>query len=185
MNQEAVPKNPGEWSGASVIPYRGLSPRIDPSAFLCDGVRIVGDVRIGPEASIWFNAVIRGDVHRITIGRRTNVQDNAVIHATLDMYPTLIGDEVTIGHGAILHACTVEDLCLIGMGSTVMDNVTIGKGSLVAAGSLVPPNLKVPPNSLVVGVPGKVRRELTAEEREHLSVSAQHYVDYVGHYRNG
>lgn len=174
-----------EWSGATVMPYRGVDPRIDPSVFLAAGARIIGDVVLEADASVWFNAVIRGDVNRIRIGRRTNVQDNAVIHATFETYPTIIGAEVTIGHGAILHACTVEDLCLIGMGSVVMDDAVIGAGSLVAAGTLVSPGTKVPPGSLIVGVPGKVRRPLTPEESAHLNVSAQHYCDYVLHYRNG
>ncbi|MBI4872761.1 MAG: gamma carbonic anhydrase family protein [Candidatus Riflebacteria bacterium] len=169
--------------GATILPYKGTWPRIDPSVFLAAGARIIGDVTIGAESSIWFNAVVRGDVHHVLIGRRTNIQDNTVLHETLELYPTELGDEVTVGHSAVLHACIVEDLCLIGMGAILLDGVVIGRGSLVAAGTLVSPGTKIPPGSLVVGVPGRVRRSLTAEETASLSASAQHYVEYAASYR--
>ncbi len=167
----------------TVLPYNGISPRLDPSVFLAAGARLTGDVTIGEDSSVWFNVVIRGDVHYVKIGRRTNIQDNVVIHGTLDRFPTNIGDDVTVGHSAILHACTIEDLCLIGMGAVVMDDAVVGKGSLVAAGTLVSPGTKIPPGSMVVGVPGRVRRPLTAEETAYLAVSARHYVEYAAGYR--
>lgn len=155
----------------SVIPYRGIIPKIDKSVFLAEGARVIGDVEIGADSSIWFNAVVRGDVHWIRIGARTNVQDNCVLHVTHQRYPLQVGSDVTVGHSAVLHGCTVEDCCLIGMGAIVLDNARIHSHSLVAAGSLV------------AGVPAKVKRPLTAEESAFLMRSAQNYVGYVKTYR--
>lgn len=166
------------WPDTTVIPYEGIHPRIPDSVYLAPGARITGDVEMGEECSVWFNTVIRGDVNRIRIGARTNVQDASVLHVTLERFSLTIGSEVTIGHNAILHGCVVEDLCLIGMGAIVMDGAVIGRGSMVAAGCLVSPGTQVPPGSLIVGSPGKVRRELSDEERAFLPQSAQHYVDH-------
>jgi carbonic anhydrase/acetyltransferase-like protein (isoleucine patch superfamily) len=163
--------------------YRGIKPKIHPSVFIADGAHIVGDVEIGKESSVWFNAVIRGDVHFIRIGERTNVQDNSVLHVTHEKYPLVVGSDVTIGHGAIVHAATLKDCCLIGMGATVLDGATIGSHSLVAAGALVLEHFEVPQGALVAGVPASVKRMLTEEEREQIAQSARNYVDYVKTYR--
>lgn len=163
--------------------YRGITPKLDPSVFVADGAHILGDVEIGKDSSVWFNTIIRGDVHFIRIGSRTNIQDGCVLHVTAGVYPLVVGSNVTVGHGAILHGCTVEDGCLIGMGSTILDNAVIGAGSLVAAGALVRENFRVPPGSLVAGVPATVKRPLTEAEREGVAKGADNYVRYVHTYR--
>jgi carbonic anhydrase/acetyltransferase-like protein (isoleucine patch superfamily) len=163
--------------------YRGIKPKIHSSVFVAEGAHIVGDVEIGRDSSVWFNAVIRGDVHFIRIGERTNVQDNAVLHVTHETYPLVIGSDVTIGHGAIVHAATLNDCCLIGMGAKVLDNATIGSYSLVAAGALVLEHFEVPEGALVAGVPAQVKRMLTPEERQQIAQSARNYVEYVKTYR--
>ncbi len=167
----------------SILPYRGILPRLDASVFVAEGARIVGDVEIGLDSSVWFNAVIRGDVHRVRMGQRTNVQDNAVLHVTHERFPLTIGNEVTIGHAAVLHGCTIEDRCLIGMGVIVLDGASVGAESMVAAGSLVLEGFTVPPGMLVAGVPAGVKRPLTADERRSLVESALNYVEYVSSYR--
>ena len=163
--------------------YQGTRPTLHSSVFVAEGVHIIGDVEIGKESSVWFNTVIRGDVNFIRIGERTNVQDNCVLHVTHDTYPLIIGSDVTIGHGAIVHAATVKDCCLIGMGAKVLDDATIGSYSLIAAGAVVMEHFEVPEGSLVAGVPGRVKRMLTAEEREQIAQSARNYVEYVKTYR--
>ena len=168
-----------------ILSYQHKSPKIHESVFIAEGAQIVGDVIIGKDSSIWFNAVLRGDVNSIEIGERTNVQDNSVIHVTHKKYPTFVASNVTIGHAAIIHGCRIEDYCLIGIGAMLLDNCKIGEHSLVAAGSLVREGFDVPPKSLVAGVPAKVVRVLGNEEIEKLEESAQHYVDYVGNYRRG
>ena len=136
-------------------PYRSVLPTVHASAFVDGSAQVIGDVHIGAESSIWMNAVIRGDINAIRIGSRTNVQDLSCVHVMRETHPTLIGDEVTIGHGATLHGCTIEDRCLIGMGVILLNGCRIGSGSIVAAGTLVPEGLAVPPGSLVMGLPGK------------------------------
>jgi gamma-carbonic anhydrase len=163
--------------------YRGIKPRIHPSVYVAEGAQIVGDVEIGKDSSVWFNAVIRGDVHFIRIGERTNIQDNSVLHVTHEKYPLVIGSDVTIGHGAIVHAATLKDCCLIGMGAKVLDDATVGPYSLVAAGALVLEHFEVPEGALVAGVPARVKRMLTQEEREQIAQSARNYVEYVRTYR--
>ncbi|MGE3517985.1 MAG: gamma carbonic anhydrase family protein, partial [Vicinamibacterales bacterium] len=140
--------------------YRGTSPRVHPSAYVDSSAQIIGDVEIGEESSVWMCVVIRGDVHRIRIGRRSNVQDGTIVHVMKDTHPTLVGDDVTIGHAAVVHGCTIEDRCLIGMGAILLNGVVVGTGSIVAAGTLLPEGMQVPPRSLVMGSPGKVRRAL-------------------------
>jgi gamma-carbonic anhydrase len=167
-----------------IIPYKGKSPRIAPTALLLPGVTLIGDVELGDESSIWFGTVVRGDVNWIRIGDMTNIQDRCVVHVTLDKHPTVIGDRVTVGHGAILHGCTVEDACLIGIGATVLDAAVIGKHSLVAAGALVTPHTKIPPESLVMGIPAVVKRPLTPTEIDNLEASARRYVGYANNYRS-
>src|SRR5207244_9953686 len=164
--------------------YRGITPRIDPTAFVDDSAQVIGDVEIGEESSVWMCTVIRGDVHWIRIGRRTSVQDGTVVHAMTGTHPTAIGDNVTIGHGAILHGCTIENQCLIGMGAILLNGAHVGTGSIVAAGTLLVEGMKVPPKSLVMGSPGKVRRLLTHAEIAEIQVYADRYVAYRLEYMN-
>jgi carbonic anhydrase/acetyltransferase-like protein (isoleucine patch superfamily) len=157
-------------------PFRGVVPTVDLTAYVDLSAQLIGDVHIGAESSIWMNVVIRGDVHRIRIGARTNVQDGTVVHVQGGTHPTTIGDEVTIGHGAIVHGCTIEDRCLIGMGAILLNGVKVGSDSIVAAGSLVPEGFVVPPRSLVMGNPAKLRRELTDADAAAIRVYAANYV---------
>jgi carbonic anhydrase/acetyltransferase-like protein (isoleucine patch superfamily) len=159
-------------------PYRGTLPRVHPTAFVDDSAQIIGDVEIGEESSVWMAVVIRGDVHRIRIGRRTNIQDGTVVHVMKETHPTIVGDNVTIGHGAIVHGCTVEDQCLIGMGAILLNGSHIGTQTIVAAGTLVVEGMKVPPRSLVMGSPGKVKRLLTHAEIAEIQMYADRYVQY-------
>ena len=159
-------------------PYRGQMPRVHPTAFIDDSAQVIGDVEIGEDSSVWMCVVMRGDVNRIRIGRRSNVQDSTVVHVMKDTHPTQIGDDVTIGHGAIVHGCTIEDRCLIGMGAILLNGVTVGSGSIVAAGSLLPEGTQVPPRSLVMGSPGKVRRTLSDADLVEIQMYADRYVAY-------
>lgn len=158
--------------------YKGIVPTIDPSAFIDESAQIIGDVEIGGESSVWMNCVVRGDVNVIRIGRRTNIQDGTIVHVMRDTHPTRLGDEVTVGHGVILHGCTIDDRCLIGMGAILLNGATIGHDSIVAAGALVTEETKVPPRSLVMGSPARVRRELTDREVASIRDYAQRYVGY-------
>ncbi len=159
-------------------PYRGQLPRVHQTAFIDDSAQVIGDVEIGEESSVWMCVVIRGDVHRIRIGRRSNIQDGTIIHVMKDTHPTTIGDDVTIGHAAVIHGCTIEDRCLIGMGAILLNGVVIGGGSIVAAGTLLPEGTQVPPRSLVMGSPGKVRRTLSDADLEEIQMYADRYVAY-------
>jgi carbonic anhydrase/acetyltransferase-like protein (isoleucine patch superfamily) len=159
-------------------PYRGQVPRVHPSAFIDDSAQVIGDVEIGEESSVWMCVVIRGDVNRIRIGRRSNVQDGTIVHVMKDTHPTVIGDNVTIGHGAVVHGCTIEDRCLVGMGAILLNGVTVGSGSIVAAGTLLPEGMQVPPRSLVMGSPGKVRRTLSDADLDEIQMYADRYVGY-------
>lgn len=172
-------------SMATLLPYRGVWPRIHESVFIADGARIIGDVEIGAGSSIWFNAVVRGDVCPIRIGELTNVQDNVTLHVTHDTGPLTIGNRVTIGHGAVLHACTVHDHTLVGMSSTLLDHCVVESRSLVAAGSLVRGGFTVPSGMLVAGVPAAVKRPLTADELRNVEESPDNYARYVATYREG
>lgn len=160
-----------------IYSYGGLVPTIKSSVFVADGARIIGDVHIDEESSVWFNSVIRGDVNYVRIGSRTNIQDGSILHVTTEKYPLIIGSNVTIGHGVILHGAVVADNCLIGMGAKILDNGKIGEYSLVAAGSVLLEGFEVPAGKLVAGVPGKVKRDLTEIEIEGIRNSAQSYVD--------
>jgi len=164
--------------------FRGKSPIIPDSCYISESVELIGDVTLGENVSLWFGTVVRGDMHFITIGNRSNIQDNSVIHVTTDVSPTRIGDEVTVGHNAIIHGATIEDRCLIGMGSIIMDDVVVGEGSIVGAGAVVPPNMIIPPRSLVVGLPAKIIRQTTDEELEMIIERAQHYIDFFAEYKN-
>jgi carbonic anhydrase/acetyltransferase-like protein (isoleucine patch superfamily) len=169
----------------NILPFRGMRPQIDSSVFLADGAFIIGDVKIGPDSSVWFNAVVRGDVCPIRIGEKTNIQDNVTLHVTHDTGPLNIGNHVTVGHGAVIHACTVRDHVLIGMGAILLDHCIIEPWSMVAAGSLVRQGFCVPSGMLVAGVPAKVVRPLTDKERANIAESAENYQRYVAHYREG
>ena len=165
-------------------PFRGVSPRIHPTAFIDDSAQVIGDVDIGEESSVWMCAVVRGDVNAIRVGRRTNIQDGAVVHVMSATHPTTIGDNVTIGHAAVIHGCTIENQCLIGMGAILLNGAHVGAGSIVAAGALVVENMKVPPKSLVMGSPGKVKRLLTQAEIAEIQTYADRYVAYQREYRS-
>jgi len=169
--------------GLMIRSYRGITPTIDPSVYVDPGAQIIGDVVIGPDSSVWCNAVIRGDVNIIRIGARTNVQDLSVLHVTRRTASLLVGDEVTIGHGVVLHGCTIKNRCLIGMGSIVMDGAVVGEESIVGAGALITAGMIVPPGTLAVGVPAVVRRVLTPREIEFLAQSAANYVRDAAEYR--
>ena len=164
--------------------FRGKSPIIPDSCYISESVDLIGDVTLGEDVSLWFGTVVRGDMHHITIGDRSNIQDNSVVHVTTDVSPTRIGDEVTVGHNSIIHGATIEDRCLIGMGAIIMDDVVIGEGSIVGAGAVVPPNMIIPPRSLVVGLPAKIVRQTTDEELEMIIERAQHYIDFSQEYKN-
>jgi carbonic anhydrase/acetyltransferase-like protein (isoleucine patch superfamily) len=159
-------------------PHRERLPRVHPTAYIDESAQVIGDVEIGEESSVWMAVVIRGDVNRIRIGRRSNVQDGTVVHVMKDTHPTSIGDAVTIGHGAIVHGCTIEDLCLVGMGALLLNGARIGTGSIVAAGTLVVEGMQVPPRSLVMGSPGRVKRPLTDAEVAEIQMYADRYVQY-------
>lgn len=157
------------------------APKVGAGVFIAPGAVVLGDVTLGEGASVWHNAVLRGDINRIEIGRHSNVQDNAVVHLA-DEYPCLVGNHVTIGHGAIIHACTIKDEVLVGMGATILDGAVIGEQSVVGAGALVTQRKEIPPGSLVMGSPAKVVRALTTEEREAVKVWAEKYVELASHY---
>ena len=168
----------------SIYSYKGITPKIHPSVFICEGVRIVGDVEIGEQSSVWFNSVIRGDVHWIKIGKRTNIQDLSMLHVTNQRYPLLIGDDVSIGHSVTLHGCTLKDNCLIGMGALILDNATVNSNTIVAAGSVVKENFVVPEGVLLAGVPGKIIRDLKPEEIERVTSTSPNYIKYSQDYRD-
>jgi carbonic anhydrase/acetyltransferase-like protein (isoleucine patch superfamily) len=159
-------------------PYRGRVPAVDPSAYVDETAQVIGDVTIGPECSLWMNVVVRGDVHWIRIGARTNIQDGTIVHVMRGTHPTTLGDEVTVGHGALVHGCTIHDRCLIGMGATVLNGAEIGSDSIVAAGALVVEETRIPPRSLVMGSPARVRRQLSEEEVASIRDYAARYVGY-------
>ncbi|HEV2388484.1 MAG TPA: gamma carbonic anhydrase family protein [Candidatus Acidoferrales bacterium] len=163
--------------------YLGKKPQIAPSAYVDPAATLVGDVALDEDASVWPGAVLRGDVHSIRLGKRTNIQDNAVLHGMKDQFPVVLGDDVTVGHGALLHGCTIESRCLIGMGAIILNNARIGSGSIIAAGTLVPESTVVPPGSLFMGHPGKFRRSLTAEEQTGIDAYAARYVGYKNAYQ--
>lgn len=163
--------------------YLGKMPRIDPTAFVEESARIIGDVTIGPRSSVWFNAVIRGDVHFIRIGSETNIQDLACLHVTHDTWPVIVGDRTSIAHGVQLHGCTVGSGCLIGIGAVVLDAAVIGDSCLIGAGALVTPRTVIPPRSLVLGSPGRVVRTISDEEAAQLAENARNYLRYQQNYR--
>lgn len=166
-----------------ILSYRENRPEFADSVFVAPTATVIGDVHIGDDSSVWFGVVLRGDVNRIRIGRRTNIQDGSIVHVTSQTHATIIGDDVTVGHGVKLHGCTVSDGALIGIGAIVLDGAVIGEGAMVAAGSLVTPGTVVPPRSLVTGSPAKVKRPLTDGEIADLKGLAARYVNYGREYR--
>jgi carbonic anhydrase/acetyltransferase-like protein (isoleucine patch superfamily) len=159
--------------------YQGRLPSIPASCYVDPSAQIIGDVILGEQSSIWMNAVVRGDVNSIRIGARSNVQDCAVLHGMRNLYPVTVGEMVTIGHNATVHGCTLEDAVLIGIGAVVLNDARVGEGSIIAAGAVIPEHTVIPPNSLVAGVPGKVRRTLGDADREMILKYAQNYLDYT------
>src|SRR5579864_8713895 len=166
-----------------VRPYRGKRPQIAASAYIDPAAVIIGDVVIGEDSSVWPCTVIRGDVHHIRIGARTNIQDGCVLHVMRDEHPLVLGDDVTIGHSVTLHGCTIESRCLVGMGAVILNGVHIGAGSVVAAGTLLLEGSKIPAGSLVMGSPGKVKRPLREIDKATIDAYAKRYVGYKNIYR--
>ena len=164
--------------------FENKQPHLGENVYISETAMVIGDVTLGDEVNIWFGAVLRGDMHYIKIGNRTNIQDNSVVHVTTGVSPTNIGNGVTVGHGAIIHGCTIEDDCLIGMGAILMDDAVIGEGSLIGAGALIPPKIKIPENSLVVGSPGEIVRQVKDFEREMILERPQEYIDLAAIYLN-
>jgi carbonic anhydrase/acetyltransferase-like protein (isoleucine patch superfamily) len=164
--------------------FQGITPRIASSAWVDPAATVIGDVTIGERSSVWPNATLRGDVHKITIGDETNIQDGSVLHVEEQLFDLTIGNRVTVGHQVCLHGCVVEDDCLIGIGAIVLNGAKIGHGSVIAAGALVPEGMEIPPFSLAMGVPAKVRRSVSPEEQERFRVNAQHYVELREKYLN-
>ena len=166
-----------------IRPYRGKYPQIAVSAYIDPAAVIIGDVVIGEDSSVWPLSVIRGDVHYIRIGARTNIQDGCVLHVMRDEHPLTLGDDVTIGHSVTLHGCCIESRCLVGMGAVLLNGVTVGTGSIVAAGTLLLEGARIPPGSLVIGHPGNVKRQLTAIDQATIDSYAKRYVEYKNVYR--
>ena len=165
--------------------FQGIRPTIARSTFIEDTAVVIGDVHIGEDSSVWFNSVVRGDVHYIRIGDRTNVQDLCMLHVTAGTHPLVLGHDVTVGHHVVLHGCTIKDRVLIGMGAIIMDGAVIGEDCVVGAGALVTEGTVVPPKSLILGAPAKVKRPLTPQELEWIKESAQNYVCYARQYFSG
>ncbi|AKU15418.1 gamma carbonic anhydrase family protein [Luteipulveratus mongoliensis] len=166
------------------IEIEGKRPQVHASAWVAPNAVIAGDVTIGEEVGIWYGAVVRGDIESIEVGARTNIQDNCVLHADPGS-PLVIGTRVSVGHNATLHGCTIGDDVLVGMGSRVLNGATVGAGSLIAAGAVIPEGADIPPGSMVAGVPGKVRRELTKDEQAGIAFNGDVYVDLMGQHANG
>ncbi|OKH89608.1 gamma carbonic anhydrase family protein [Thalassospira sp. TSL5-1] len=167
----------------TILKYRDAVPVIDETAFIAPNATIIGDVEIGPETGIWFGCVIRGDVHEIRIGARTNIQDLTMVHVAKDKFGTYIGDDVTIGHSAVIHACTLEDRSFVGMSATVMDGCVIEQGAMLGAGALLAPGKRIPAGQLWAGVPARKVRDLAQEEIEFFKISADRYAALANVYR--
>ena len=168
-----------------LISYKGKFPVLGKDVFVADNATVVGDVEIGDRSSVWFQAVLRGDLMPVRVGAETNIQDGSILHVTHDQWPCIVGSRVTIGHGAVIHACTVEDECLIGMGAVILDAAVVEKHSLVAAGSVVRPGFRVPSGQLVAGNPAEVKRALSDREIEGILFSVQEYLKLSRDYLRG
>lgn len=165
--------------------YKDAFPKIDNSAFIEESAQVIGDVEIGKDSSVWFNAVVRGDVNFIRIAERTNIQDGCVLHVTKGTHPLVLGNDITVGHAVTLHGCTIKDRCLIGMGAIVLDGAEVGEDSIIGAGALVKEGMKVEAGTLVVGVPARVVRKLNEEEKTRIKKSAVNYINYSADYKDG
>ncbi len=165
-----------------IKPYKGIHPKIHPTVFVVETAVIIGDVEIGEYSSIWFNAVVRGDVHYIRIGDRTNIQDLCMLHVTKETHPLILGSDITVGHSVTLHGCTIKDRCLIGMGTTILDGAVVGEDCIIGAGALVTEGAVIPPGTLAIGMPAKPKRDLTEKEIARIRQSAQNYIDYARTY---
>jgi carbonic anhydrase/acetyltransferase-like protein (isoleucine patch superfamily) len=165
-----------------ILPFFEKLPQLKGEVFIEKSARVIGDVQLGDGASIWFNVVVRGDVNYIRIGDRTNIQDGSVVHVTRDTHPTILGDDVTVGHNVTLHGCTIGNRVLVGMGAVVLDGVDIGDDCIIGAGSVVAPGTKVPAGHLALGNPARVKRPLKPQEISHLRVSADNYIHYMRQY---
>ena len=165
------------------LSFKGVEPVVDPSVYVAPGAVIIGDVVIGPESSIWFGTVVRADVNYIRIGAQTNIQDQCILHVTGGTYPLNVGNRITVGHRAIIHGCTIEDGCLIGMGAVLLDGCHVGGEAIVAAGSVVSEGSQIPPRTLAMGVPAEPRREITEKELARAKYSASHYLELAQIYR--
>ncbi|NLO18388.1 MAG: gamma carbonic anhydrase family protein [Ignavibacteria bacterium] len=163
----------------TILPYKNIYPKIDKSVLLCDGVRIIGDVEIGKDCSVWYNSVIRGDVNYIRIGERTNIQDISMLHVTKEKFPLIVGNGVSVAHSVALHGAVLEDNILLGIGAIILDGSLIRSNSIVAAGALVKEGFEVPEGVLMAGVPAKIIRDLKPEEIDRIKLNADHYVDYA------
>lgn len=161
-----------------IRPYKGVVPTVAPDAYVDLSAQVIGDVVLGAASSLWMNVVVRGDVNYVRVGARTNIQDGTIVHVMRDTHPTVIGEDVTIGHSATIHGCTIEDRVLVGMGAIILNGARIGRNSIVAAGALVVEGAEFPPGSLVMGSPAKVRRPLTDEEKASIRDYATRYVNY-------
>ncbi len=166
-----------------IIPYKGVAPVLASDVFVDQTALVVGDVEIGAGSSVWFYSVIRGDVNFVRIGEKTNVQDSCVVHVTHKKWPTHIGSETTLGHRVIAHGCTIGDRCLVGMGAVVLDGAEVGDNCIVGAAALVPPGMKVPGNSLLMGVPGKIVREIKSEDRDSIRNPVKEYALLAKEYK--
>ena len=182
MDADRLGSPPGEGLTVPILAHHGVTPTVHPTAYIAGGAWLIGDVGVGKESSVWFNAVLRGDINAIRLGERTNIQDAAVLHVTHELM-VWIGDDVTVGHNAIVHGCRIERGALIGMGAVVLDNAKIGEGALVAAGSVVKEGFVVPDGMLAAGVPARIVRPLSDPERKALLDSAGRYVTYAGTYK--
>ena len=162
--------------------YKGVTPTVLPSCYVDESAQLIGDVVLGENASVWMNAVLRGDVHSIRVGANSNIQDCSVLHGMLNQWPVIVGDWVTVGHSVTLHGCVVEDRCLIGMGVVILNGARIGAGSIIAAGTLIPEGTIVEPRSLWMGVPGKFRKQLTDDDQEMILRYGKNYLGYKEQY---
>jgi len=162
--------------------YKGVTPTVPPSCYVDESAQLIGDVVLGENASVWMNAVLRGDVHSIRVGANSNIQDCSVLHGMLNQWPVIVGDWVTVGHSVTLHGCVVEDRCLIGMGVVILNGARIGAGSIIAAGTLIPEGTIVEPRSLWMGMPGKFRKQLADDDQEMILRYGKNYLGYKEQY---